>query len=686
MPMPLTLIIIAALLAAASGLPSLALPRRSAWGQNSSVLLIVLASAAGLAGALSGLFAGTSESLVLPWPSIGDSPVGLDPLSAFFLVPVFLIGALGAIYGLGYYPAAKNPRAGRRLAFFYGLLVAGMALLLIARSAFAFLLGWETMALSGFFLIGLEDHKSETRRSSFVYLVATHVSTLTLFGMFLLWRSATGSFAFERAASMSIGAMNAIFLMALVGFGIKAGAMPLHFWLPGAHAAAPSQVSALLSGVVLKMGIYGLLRTLSLMPGIPSAWGALVLIVGAASALFGVVFALAQHDIKKLLAYHSVENIGIILMGLGVALLGTSSGKPGLVVLGLAGCLLHVWNHSLFKPLLFFGAGSVVHATGTRAIDRLGGLGKSMPWTAALFLVGAVAICGLPPLNGFVSELLVYLGLFDGLVSGGSGLAMAALAAPVLAMVGALAVACFVKVLGVSFLGNARSPEAERAEESPAVMIAPMCILAVLCAFIGLAPSLLSPVLDSAMASWNGLGAAELPSVGTLAPLGQIGLAAAGLLVIAATTAFLFARGTRIRGVARDAAPGVAPAPRRPTWDCGYAKPTSRMQYSSSSFARGIVGMFSWLLHPKAETGRIQGYFPEEASLHGEVEEAILDRVLRPAFHWMESLSRWFHRFQQGLTQQYLLYILIALIVLLCTLVPFDRISAFVFGGLGVAP
>ena len=684
--MPLELIIVAALLAAASGLPSLALPRRSAWGQRLSVFLLVLAAAAGLAGAFAGLSAGASEALVLPWPAVGDSLVGLDPLSAFFLVPVFLIGALGAIYGLGYWPAGKNPRTSRRLALFYGLLVAGMALLLIAREAFAFLLGWETMALSGFFLIGLEDQREESRSSSIVYLAATHVSTLTLFGLFLLWRSVTGSFALERAASMSMGAMNAIFLMALVGFGIKAGSIPLHFWLPGAHAAAPSQVSALLSGVVLKMGIYGLVRTLSLLPGIPAAWGGLVLSVGAASALFGVVFALAQHDIKKLLAYHSVENIGIILMGLGVALLGTSSGKPELVALGLAGCLLHVWNHSLFKSLLFFGAGSVVHATGTRAIDRLGGLGKAMPWTAALFLVGAVAICGLPPLNGFVSEFFVYLGLFDGLVSDGAGLAMAAFAAPVLAMVGALAVACFVKVTGVSFLGSARSPEAEKAAESPATMLGPMYILAALCAFIGLAPSLLAPVLDSAIACWKGPLAAsatgavanELPRIGTLVPLRQVGLAAAGLLVIAALTAFLFARGTRLRGGAR--------APRRPTWDCGYAKPTSRMQYTSSSFARGIVGMFAWLLRPKAEPERIQGYFPEEARLHGEVEEAVLDRALRPAFHGMESLSRWSHRFQQGLTQQYVMYILVALVLLLCTLLPFDRILAFAFGGLGVAP
>jgi hydrogenase-4 component B len=678
--MPLLLTVSAIALAAASGLPALALPRRSGWGQLSAFILLALACATGLVGAAMGLFEGASEPLYFPWPAVGGSLVGLDPLSAFFLVPVFLIGGLGAFYGLGYWPAKRNPRTSRCLFFFYGLLVAGMALLVVARQAFAFLMGWETMALSGFFLVGLEDQRKESRRASLVYLVATHLSTLALFGMFLLWRHATGSFALAGAASMSSGAMNGIFFLGLLGFGLKAGIVPLHFWLPGAHAAAPSQVSAILSGVVIKMGIYGLLRMLSLLPGIPASWGALVLVLGAISGLFGVVFALAQHDVKKLLAYHSVENIGIILMGLGIALIGRSSGRPELLVLGLAACLLHVWNHSLFKPLLFLGAGSVVHATGTRAIDRLGALSKAMPWTAALFLVGAVAICALPPLNGFVSELLVYLGLFNGLVGDGAGLAMAAFVAPVLAMIGALAVACFVKVLGATFLGSARSPEAERAVESPPSMLVPMAILAALCAFIGLAPSLLQPPLDAAIASWSGSGAAQgsaagtvevvgsnaIPSIGTLAPLGQIGLAAAALLVIAALAAFLFSRGTRV----------ASGTPKRPTWDCGYAKPTSRMQYTSSSFARGIVGMFAWLLRPKAEPGRIQGHFPDAEVLHGEVDEAVLDRVLRPALRGMESLSRWSHRFQQGLTQHYVLYILIALVALLCTLLPFDGTAA----------
>jgi hydrogenase-4 component B len=690
----LELVLIAALIAAASGLPALALPRRSAWGGRASAALLALAAACGISGAFMGMLGEAPPPLEIGWPAAGGALVGLDPLSSFFLVPVFLVGALGAIYGLGYFPAAENPRTARRLHLFYGLLVAGMAFLLVARQAFAFLLGWETMALAGFFLIALEDQKEESRRSSLVYLVATHVSTLTLFGMFLLWRGATGSFDLEPSQAMGLGAATGIFLLALVGFGLKAGVMPLHFWLPGAHAAAPSQVSALLSGVVLKMGIYGLVRMLSLLPWTPAAWGVLVLVLGGASALFGVAFALAQHDLKKLLAYHSVENIGIILMGLGTAMLGRACGLPGLVALGMAGCLLHVWNHSLFKSLLFLGAGSVLRATGTRAIDRLGGLGKAMPWTAALFIAGAVAICGLPPLNGFVSELLVYLGLFHGLVLDGPGLALAAAAAPALAMVGALAVACFVKVVGVSFLGAARSPEAERAAESPASMLLPMGIIAVLCVFIGVAPRFLAPLLDAAVAAWNGPAAAAsaaagplaavaaglaplpaalpVPSLFDIAPLGEVGLASAGLLLIISLAALLFGRSA---GRARSEAAG------RPTWDCGYAAPTARMQYTSSSFARGIVGMFAWLLRPPAEPRRLEGYYPGHAELRGEVREAVLDRVLMPAFRRLSRVSAWFHRFQQGLTQQYVLYILVALVALLATLVPFDSLFAALAGG-----
>jgi len=283
-----------------------------------------------------------------------------------------------------------------------------------------------------------------------------------------------------------------------------------------------------------------------------------------------------------------------------------------------------------------------------------------------LFLVGAVAICGLPPLNGFVSELFIYLGLFGALQRGGALLSLAALAVPALAMIGALAVACFVKAFGACFLGNPRSAEAARAKESPLVMLIPPAILAVICAGIGIAPFCLTSLLDSVVASWDGSTPGSLPSLGSLAPLQAVGIASAALLAAVVVLALL------VRRLRRSARAGI-------TWDCGYARPTSRMQYTASSFARGLVGMFAWALRPKAEPTRIQAVFPEAVSLDGEVDEAVLDRALLPAFRRVEGLSRWTHRFQAGLTQQYVLYILIALAALLLTLIPFDALIALVF-------
>jgi hydrogenase-4 component B len=673
----LELVVAAMALALLSSASALLRPSASRRGQALSCLLMVAAMIAGLAGAGLSLSGAATADLAFPWQATGGSLIGMDALSAFFLVPVFLVGGLGSVYGLGYWPRSTHPRSARYLETFWGLLVAGLALLVVARHALAFLLGWEVMALSAFFLVATEDFRGESRRASLVYLMATHVGTLALFGLFVLWHKATGSFAFLPVAGQAgTAAMDGIFLLALLGFGLKAGVMPLHFWLPGAHAAAPSHVSAMLSGIVLKMGIYGLLRILLLMGPTPVAWGGLVLALGAVSGLLGVAFAIGQHDLKRLLAYHSVENIGIILMGLGTAMIGRSTGNGALLVLGLAGSLLHVWNHALFKSLLFFGAGAVLHATHTRELDRLGGLGKAMPMTAALFLVGAVAICGLPPLNGFVSELLVYLGFFQGLGPGlGPGLAAGAagtagrgigaglVAAPILAAIGALALACFVKVYGVAFLGSPRSGHAALAHEAPLSMRLPMLVLAAACALIGLAPALLAPLLDRLIAPWSGAGPAALPALATLAPLGTVGAMSTSL---AAACAILF---VLVRLAARSRAA-------LPTWDCGYAAPGPRMQYTASSFARGIVGIFAGILRPRVHERPVEGNFPRPASTSSEVDDAVLDRILFPAFRGLERASRWFRRFQQGLTQEYILFVILTLVVLLATQVPLKEILA----------
>ncbi|HLX61827.1 MAG TPA: proton-conducting transporter membrane subunit [Planctomycetota bacterium] len=665
-------VIVAIVLSAASGVPGLCLPRSSIWGQRIAVGMIGCGAMAGLMGAGLALFSGAYSTVEFPWQAAGGSVLGVDALSAFFLAAIFLMGALGSIYGLGYWPQNEHPENARGLQFFWGLLVAGMALLVSSVHAMAFLFGWEMMALSAFFLVCTEDDNAECRRAGWLYLIATHIGTLSLFALFALWRWATNSYALRPIAAdaMGLGMMNGLFFLALIGFGLKAGVMPLHFWLPTAHAAAPSHVSAMLSGIVLKMGIYGLLRFLSLLAAPPVFWGGLILILGAVSGLLGVLFALGQHDLKRLLAYHSVENIGIILMGLGLAMLGRSMGRPEWVVLGLAGCLLHVWNHSLFKSLLFLCAGSVVHATHTREIDKLGGLAKSMRWTALLFLLGAVAICGLPPLNGFISELFVYLGLFQTIAEKGASGSAAALVIAVLALIGGLALACFLKVYGAVFLGNMRDGATETRptiHEAPVSMRAPMFVIAACCVLIGVAPALLTNVLENVIAAWM----PELPrasvSLGTLVPLKSIGFMSLALAAVVALLALLTRRAV------------VAPYRQAGTWDCGYAQTTSRMQYTASSFARSIVNLFGGILRPRTHEPEIKGNFPRPAALETHVDDAVLDRLLVPAAAGLERSFSWFHRFQQGLTQHYVLYILFTVLVLLSTLIPFGDYFAKLF-------
>ena len=637
-------------LSAASGVPGLFFDRRSTAGERIAAAIMALGAAAAVVGAALAL-ARPGNGIRLPWAVPGgELDVRVDAISAMFVLQIFVIGFLGVVYGLGYWRQADHPENGRKLRLFYGLLVGGLGLVVVARNAILFLFGWEVMALAAFFTITTEDEKREVREVGFVYLVATRVGTLCLFAMFALFFAARGDFAVD--APTTTAHANAMFILGVVGFGLKAGVMPMHVWLPGAHANAPSHVSAVMSGVLIKVGIYGLVRLTSFFAHPPLWWGGLLLALGAVSGILGVAFAIGQHDLKRLLAYHSVENIGIICMGLGTALLGRSLGRGDLVALGLAGALLHTWNHGLFKALLFLSAGSVLHATHTREIDRLGGLQRAMPATGLFFLVGAVAICGLPPLNGFVSELLVYLGLLRSASTAGRLWLVGAFGAPALALIGALAVACFVKVYGAVFLGQPRAPEATHARESARTMLTPMAVLATLCAFIGFGAPLVAPVLDRAVTSfapeWSGLR----PPLVTLAPLLWVSLAAVALAgVVAVAAAHLRAR---IRAEA------VAPAVG--TWDCGYAQPSSTMQYTSSSFAETIVGLFAWALRPEAHRPRLAVVFPRPESFHSHVPEAVLDRLILPS---TRAVGRAFGRLrflQRGTVHRYLLYILMALI------------------------
>jgi hydrogenase-4 component B len=586
---------------------------------------------------------------------LGGEPVllRLDAISAFFLVLLATVAAAGTLYSRAYWPDSAHPRTAIRGRLAWNTMLVGMGMVLLAANGLHFLIGWEIFAVSAFFLVSLERNKTEVRAAGWLYLAASHAGTLFLFAFFTFLAAGTGSW--ELGPMRENPQLAPLFWLALLGFGIKAGVFPLHIWLPSAHANAPSHVSALLSGVALKIGIYGMVRFSSWLP-LPAGAGWVVAGLGCVSSVLGVAFALGQHDLKRLLAYHSVENIGIILMGLGFAILAMEAGRPDWGMLALAGGMLHVWNHGLFKALLFLGAGAVLHATGTREMSRLGGLARSMPWTAGLFALGSVAICGLPPLNGFVSEWLIYCGLFGASHALNATSLLAVSAAVLLAVTGALALACFVKVCGVVFLGAPRSARAAQAHECGPGMRAGMVLLAAGCTTIGLFPALFWPVLARVGLAWSGVATAHQ------APRSLLTLSGAHLLIalLAMVAGLLCIRMLRGRIV------------RAATWDCGFAAPTARMQYSAGSFADITTGWFTWILRPRTHEIRPTTFFPHSALDESHTPETVLEHLVVPAATRINRLSDWVRGFQHGRVQSYIAYIGAAILVL-CTALVLDR-------------
>lgn len=651
--MSLLLVLGGAFLCAAGGVPGLIL-RRAETGRRLAVAGSVVGALLGLAGAALAAATGTVATIHRAWPLPGAAfHVALDPLSALFLAPLFLVSGVAAVSGARSFGDEEHPDDAPRTRFFFGLATGAIALVLLARNLVFFLASWEVMALAAFFLVTADRSSREARDAGRLYLFATHVSTLVLFGFFALFRALSGSTELVPLPAGVAGsdAGTALFVLALLGFGLKAGLLPLHVWLPPAHAAAPAHVSALMSGVLIKTGIYGIVRFTSLVPDPPASWGDALFLLGAASAVLGVAFALGQHDLKRLLAWHSVENVGIIVLGLGVGLGARAAGRPEWALLGFAGGLFHVVNHGLFKPLLFLGAGEAAHVAGTRDMDRMGGLAKALPKTALLFVAGAVAISGLPPLNGFASEWLVYLGLFDRARATGADALRAAFGVPALALTGALALACFVKAHGAVFLGNSRD-EAPHPHGEPAAHVGPMAVLAAACALLGLLPAAVAPALERAAAI-----AAPGLAVGTplaeLASLRTVGLAALALVLLVGVVALLLRR-----RLAADTAAG-------PTWDCGYARPTARMQYTASSFARGPVGWFGWALRPRLKGAPVAKLFPAAARFESHVLDTVLDRAVVPVFRAGAWLARQGRVLQHGKMQLYLLYVVATLVALL---------------------
>lgn len=634
----------------------------------------VAGAGAGLAMAARVLATGVPLALLEPagaWWPVGGLVFRLDPLGAFFLALVSLVAVPAAVYGAGYSRGYEGRHSLRFLGFMFNLFLLAMCLVTMAGDALTFVLAWEGMSLASYLLVMTESSRSETVRAGNWYLAMTQLGlAFLLAAFFLLWpEGRPGTFAELRAASagLSPGLRGTIFVLALVAFGSKAGLVPVHVWLPRAHPAAPSHVSALMSGVMIKLGVYGLLRVgLDLLGGGPAWWGGLVLAAGAVSALLGVLYALMEHDLKRLLAYHSVENIGIIFIGLGAGWMLQSYGFGTLAALAFVGGLYHTVNHACFKALLFLGAGSVVHATGTRNMEELGGLIKRMPRTAFLFLVGAAAISALPPLNGFVSEWLVFQALLGGVATPRAEAAvLMPLAVAMLALTSGLAAACFVKAFGITFLGMPRSSEAAQAHEAPLSMQAGMAFLAAACIGLGLAAFAVVPALGALVA---GLGAVPAPAPAlTLAPpLGVPGAAGTmsptllglGLVLILAAVVL----GLRLFGAAR--ALRVSG-----TWGCGRVAQTPRMQYTATAFAEPLRRVFAGLYRPTEDVSVDfhpgSRYFVQSIAYRAHILPWFERYLYDPVLAGVKVLAARVRALQSGSVHAYLAYVVGALVLLL---------------------
>lgn len=615
---------------------------------------------AGLAGlaALSCLAFRQEEFLTRPWPlPLGRLALGLDGLSAFFALLIAVVVAMAAIYGVPYLrgDAGRRPLGVHWCCF--NLLAAGMLTVVLARDGLLFLLAWEVMSLAAFCLVMYEGEREEVGLAGWIFLVAAHVGAALLAVLFLLLAGPGESLAFADFARPTPAVANACFLLALLGFGSKAGLMPMHVWLPEAHPAAPSHVSAVMSGVMIKTGIYGLLRILTFLGPPPWWWGWTLIVLGATSGVLGVLLALAQHDLKRLLAYSSIENVGIIAMGLGLGLMGLAAHQPTVAVLGLLGALLHTWNHALFKSLLFLGAGAVLRATGLRDLERMGGLLQRMKLTGGVFLVGSAAVVGLPPLNGFVGEFLLGLGALVGLADPAAPLVVLPGLVVILglALIGGLALAAFVRAAGIVWLGEPRDEACRHAHEVGFWMRLPMVALAGLCLLSGLAGAVVVRGASPAVALL--VPGVEVAWFAERAALTLWWVSLGGVILLALAGLVLLLRRSLLAGRVVTVAS---------TWDCGYAAPSARMQYTAASFAAPILELFRALFRNRPGTQLPAGLFPGPARLvpPGD-EDPCTERLLRPFCGLVVALANRGRWLQSGSNQRYVLYVALTILLLL---------------------
>lgn len=601
----------------------------------------------------------TIQSVTWTWQHILTFSISMDRLSAFFLLTIFLITAASAVYGFHYLNETEKRLRTLINQALLSLLAGAMAIVVLSHDMITFLLAWELMSISSCFLVVYDYEQKETRHAAYIYFVFTQAGALFIFAAFGLLYSLTGSFSLAAGSTLPETLKLLIFFLAFIGFASKAGVFPLHIWLPHAHPAAPSHVSAIMSSVMIKMGIYGMIRLyMSLAPN-ATAIGRTILILGIISGILGVVYAMGQYNLKRLLAYSSIENIGIILIGLGIGMMANASGNTAMAMCGFAGALMHVLNHAVFKSLLFMAAGSVAHCTGTLNIERLGGLLKQMRVTGITFLMGSVAICGLPPLNGFVGEFFIYNAAFQSRTLSNTDFLLVLLAVVGLAVIGGLAVACFTKAMGVVFLGEPRTSDAQHAHESTSSMRYAMQFLAAMCLAIGFLPTIFArPALLAANSLATGLQ--NQPITALLQHQ-----AVMKMTLYISWGAVLFALLCALLWWLRSLAYKDKPVSYTCTWGCGYTKASPRIQYTGSSFTASILAFFRPFAPIHEEIQEPAGVFPSKARYHSFIsdiaETLAVQRIAMPLVRVMRSL-RWI---QQGSLQIYIGYIVLAILILL---------------------
>jgi hydrogenase-4 component B len=602
--------------------------------------------------------------------SFGIFEISIDKLSAFFIIIISVLTIPVSIYSMDYIEEYRGEYNIGYMGFLYNLFFLSMILVVVATNAIFFLVAWEIMSLVSYLLVIYENRKKETISAGTLYVVMTHFGTGFIIIAFFILGSFAGDFSFTSFATIGstlpVEYRNLLFIFLLIGFGTKAGIMPLHVWLPSAHPAAPSNVSSLMSGVMIKTAILMLIRFVFDIFGVVDTWwGLLFIIIGCISALFGVLYALVERNIKQILAYSSIENIGIIFIGLGTAMVFQAVGLIQFSSLALIATILHVFNHSLFKGLLFMGAGAIIHATHSKNIEDFGGLIKKLPKTSIFFFVGVLSICAIPPFNGFISEWLIIQSMLSSFNIADTIIQIIfPIALGVLALVGGLAIACFIRLFGITFLALPRSKHAEEAKEVPKKMQIGMGIVAFLCLITGVLASLILLVIDQVVSSITGVSiAAQLVSGIVIFPINPNFVDVSPILIAILLTVLIFGAFYASKKIG-----GKQKVEIGDSWDCGTPI-NSRNEYTGTAFSMPINRVFGGLLRPKSHikiVPSVSPYIFKEKTFISEEKELIFEKYLYiPVVNSIKSISSRLKRIQNGNILAYLLYIFITLVVLL---------------------